>query len=52
MRKNTKHFKAESKGDLLFVMIIMPNSTQHSNVMLISANDVSFAIGKSAIMPV
>ena len=39
-------------GDLLFKMIKIPNRIQHSNEIDISAKEVFFVNGNSAIMPV
>ena len=49
---STENFKAESFADLLFIIIKTPNKTHHSKVIEISANEVSFAIGSIAIIPV
>ena len=52
LKKNIKHFKAESIAVLLFIMMNIPNSIHTSKVTAKSENEVSLAIGKIAIVAV
>ena len=40
MRKKTKHFRAESRLDLLFMIMRIPNRIHTSNVTVIALKEV------------
>ena len=52
IRKNTKHFKAESLLDLLFIIMKIPKNIHTSNVDTIVSNDEYLKIGTIAIKAV
>ena len=49
IKKKTKHFKAESSADLLFIIITTPNKIQTSKVTVKSVKEVALTLGIRAI---